>query len=163
MKAIGASASMCVCRLIGAACAVLFPLGAVALSAPGQESVTDSQGQQYRLIEANHFEMGARRPSDFRFDHSEYNPGDDDHPIHPVILSKPYYMATTEVTVGQFKTFVQETGYKTTAQQSGSGIVGWQLEDNDRGEVVSSFVCDSKFTWQSPGFPQEAPGGGSEF
>ena len=136
--------------LVAAALLLLF----AGPPAHAQQTLTDSSGQTYRLIEANHFEMGARQPEEFRMDHSDYNTGQDDQPIHPVILSKPFYIATTEVTVAQFKQFVKETSYQTTAEVSGAGIVGWDPVDNDRGEAKSSFTCQAKFTWRDPGFPQ---------
>ncbi len=124
-------------------------------AAHAQQTLTDSSGQEFRLIEATHFEMGARRPDDFRGDHSDFNTGDDDHPIHPVILSRPFYIATSEVTVGQFKQFVKQTSHRTTAEASGAGIVGWDPVNNDRGQVKSSFTCDPKFNWRNPGFAQD--------
>ena len=38
-------------------------------------------------------------------------------PAHRVRLTKPFYMGATEVTVGQFRQFVETTGYKTEAEQ----------------------------------------------
>jgi hypothetical protein len=44
-----------------------------------------------------------------------------------------FWVGRTEVTVGQFERFVKETGYLTDAEKAGN-----------------------RFTWKSPGFPQEA-------
>ncbi len=38
-------------------------------------------------------------------------------PAHRVRLTKPFYMGAAEVTVGQFRQFVEATGYKTEAEQ----------------------------------------------
>ena len=38
-------------------------------------------------------------------------------PQHPVIITKPFYLATTEVTVEQFRAFVEATGYLTDAEK----------------------------------------------
>jgi len=38
-------------------------------------------------------------------------------PAHRVRLTKPFYMATTEVTVRQFRRFVEKSGYTTEAEQ----------------------------------------------
>ena len=38
-------------------------------------------------------------------------------PAHRVRLTKPFYMGATEVTAGQFRQFVEATGYKTEAEQ----------------------------------------------
>jgi formylglycine-generating enzyme required for sulfatase activity/DNA-binding winged helix-turn-helix (wHTH) protein len=39
-------------------------------------------------------------------------------PAHDVIITKPFMLQTTEVTVGQFKAFVEATGYRTDAEFS---------------------------------------------
>ena len=44
----------------------------------------------------------------------------DEKPAHKVTLTKPYKLAKTEVTVAQFRAFVDATGYKTTAEEKGS-------------------------------------------
>ncbi|HPE60449.1 MAG TPA: SUMF1/EgtB/PvdO family nonheme iron enzyme [Thiolinea sp.] len=44
---------------------------------------------------------------------------DDEKPAHEVTL-KPFWLAKTEVTVGQFRAFVDSTGHKTTAEAQGS-------------------------------------------
>jgi len=38
-------------------------------------------------------------------------------PAHRVRITKPFYMGSTEVTVGQFRQFIEESGYKTEAEQ----------------------------------------------
>lgn len=46
----------------------------------------------------------------------------DEQPIRTVTVST-FHMTRTEVTVGQFRTFVAATGYRTTAETSGGGLV----------------------------------------
>jgi formylglycine-generating enzyme required for sulfatase activity len=50
-------------------------------------------------------------------------------PLKRVTFDRPFKMAKTEVTVGEFRAFVKSTGYRTDAEKAGD-----------------------KFTWQSPGF-----------
>ena len=40
-----------------------------------------------------------------------------------VTISQPFYLGKYEVTKGQFKKFVEDTGYKTDAEKDGKG--GW--------------------------------------
>jgi formylglycine-generating enzyme required for sulfatase activity len=47
-----------------------------------------------------------------------------------VTIARAYYLGTTEVTVGQFRKFVEKTGYKTTAEKTGKG--GRALAAGDR-------------------------------
>ena len=65
-------------------------------------------------------------------------------PQHPVTISKPFEVSTHEVTVGQFRRFVEATGYKTITEQQGVGY-GWQNGEWQEG---------SAFNWQNPGFEQ---------
>ncbi len=61
-------------------------------------------------------------------------------PAHRVRITKPFYMGTTEVTVGQFRQFCEETGYKT---------------DAERGLVYGKPYEGKKpiRTWRTPEFP----------
>ena len=47
----------------------------------------------------------------------------DELPLHPVRITKPFYMGATEVTVGQFRQFVKETGHKTDAEKGDGGMI----------------------------------------
>ena len=52
----------------------------------------------------------------------------DELPLHPVRITKPFYMSATEITVGQFHDFVKSTGYKTDAEKNDGGMV-WGTEE----------------------------------
>lgn len=56
----------------------------------------------------------------------------EEKPAHFVHLSKPFFIAQREVTVGQFRKFVAETGYTTEAERA-----------------------RDKRTWKAPGYPQD--------
>ena len=114
------------------------------------EQFNDSPKHSFRLILPNHFEMGSNGWADFRKDHVN-RPVEDNQPVHAVILTRPYYVATSEVTVGQFRKFVEVTGYKPTSQQ---GVVGWDPKSNDREQPTTSFRTSSEFSWDKPGFNQ---------
>lgn len=126
-------------------------------SAFAAEPVTNTAGIKLQLIPAGHFAMGM-----------SYRPGfglafnccagfgvDEERPEHLVILSKPFYLAETEVTVGQFKQFVAATGHRTTAEQSGKGIMGFQPQPPTNAPWLKpAFEQRAEFTWKNPGFPQ---------
>ncbi len=67
-------------------------------------------------------------------------------PHHRVVLSKPYLMGDTEVTIGQFKKFVDATNYVTEAEQYGFG--------NSAGKKMEDWVTPvmKKMTWCAPGY-----------
>src|SRR4029079_7199001 len=44
---------------------------------------------------------------------------------HEGEIKEPFYLGVHEVTVGQFRKFVADTGYKTTAETNGTGGHGW--------------------------------------
>ncbi len=76
--------------------------------------------------------------------------GRTDESEHEVILTRPFYIGMHEVTVGQFATFVKDTGYITEAEKSGLGSN--RLQDDGK------WVADPKTTWRNPGFEQSDEG-----
>ena len=53
----------------------------------------------------------------------------DEMPLHPVRITRPLYMGATEVTVGQFRQFIEETKYKTDAEKGDGGMIFSKAED----------------------------------
>jgi formylglycine-generating enzyme required for sulfatase activity len=69
----------------------------------------------------------------------------DEQPQHPVKITRPFYLAAHEVTVGQFRRFVEASGYETEAESSGEGSYRF---------VGNALKKDPKINWRNPGFPQ---------
>jgi formylglycine-generating enzyme required for sulfatase activity len=80
--------------------------------------------------------------------HGEFSMGsndyDDEKPPHNVFLDG-YWMGKTEVTVGQFKIFINETGYVTEAEKSGGAYV----------RIEGSWKEKKDANWKNPYFSQE--------
>jgi formylglycine-generating enzyme required for sulfatase activity len=74
---------------------------------------------------------------------------DDERPVHEVTISRSFYLGRYEVTVGQFRRFVEATGYTTDAER-GSGFKGAFGWDRD----AMQFRMDEKYSWRSTGFIQ---------
>jgi|TARA_B100001971_G_scaffold212969_1_gene244675 formylglycine-generating enzyme required for sulfatase activity len=75
-----------------------------------------------------------------------FNDGDkDENPPHNVCVSD-FYLGKYELTVGQYKMFVEGTGYQTDAEKKGWG---WSLKTSieDAEKRVGA-------SWINPGFPQ---------
>jgi formylglycine-generating enzyme required for sulfatase activity len=72
---------------------------------------------------------------------------DNEQPRHRVRITRIQGLSAHEVTVGQFRKFVDDTGYKTEAERDGKG--GWGLDADKK-----QWVQDPKFTWRNPGFEQ---------
>lgn len=67
-------------------------------------------------------------------------------PQHRVVITKPFLLGRTEVTVGQFRKFVEASKYVTEAEQYGFGDAGGtmltdKVDAEDKGKM-----------WQTPGY-----------
>ncbi len=75
------------------------------------------------------------------------NDGDsDERPVHEVSIADDFYMGQTEVTVGQFRAFVESTGYRTVAERQGAA---WHMPAPDNSRWTRG--CN----WRSPPFEQK--------
>ena len=70
----------------------------------------------------------------------------DEAPVHPVRVSA-FRLGKYEVTRGQFRIFVEATGYTTDAEKDLRG--GWGIDRQLRKAEQSA-----KYSWRNPGFPQ---------
>ncbi|HNJ38464.1 MAG TPA: SUMF1/EgtB/PvdO family nonheme iron enzyme, partial [Nitrosomonas sp.] len=70
------------------------------------------------IIPPGQFLMGSSPDTDA--DHQS-----DEAPQHWVTIPKPFALSRCEITVGQFRQFVQETRYQTTAETDGKGCYSW--------------------------------------
>jgi formylglycine-generating enzyme required for sulfatase activity len=104
-----------------------------------QNEIVNSIGMNLKLIPAGEFLMGSPNS-----DRDAYY---DEKPQHRVRITEPFYLGIHPVTVGQYRRFVDATGYRTEAEKDGKGCWGW-----DTG--ASKEVQNPKFTWRSPGFDQ---------
>ena len=98
---------------------------------PGSSPVTNSVGMRLVLIPPGTFVMGS--PSSLDAAAAE-------KPAHRVQISRAFYLAAHEITVGNFRAFVNATGYKTEAEQQQKGY-GW---DRTQGK----FVAGPAYSWQ---------------
>jgi sulfatase modifying factor 1 len=100
----------------------------------------NSIGMKLRLIPAGEFMMGSPE--------EEKGRGNDESPLHRVRITKPFYLGMVEVTVAQFRRFVDATGYRTDAEKDDKG--GWGYT----GREERPFLQDPRYTWRDTGFPQ---------
>ncbi|MCU0915489.1 MAG: SUMF1/EgtB/PvdO family nonheme iron enzyme [Planctomycetes bacterium] len=122
--------------------AAVFALASVAetvfsatlAGAPNNEVQTVQAGAvplELVRIPAGRFLMGSSR-------------GDrDERPVHEVFLADDFYMGKTEVTVRQFRAFVEATGYTTVAEREGAA---WHTPSP--GNMKRARRCN----WRCPGF-----------
>ena len=121
--------------------------------------LTDGAGHQLRLIRDGAFIMGYNRyhadfARTFRKDHVPFDTIGET-PAHHVHITKPFYMAAHEVTVAQFRAFVDATNYVTTAEKSGDGIVGFHnVIDYQDNRQKRRFRRVADYSWKHTGFEQ---------
>ena len=134
----------------------LFPLlmgGAIAFAEPPTEK--NSLGMTLVQIPAGEFEMGMIDEHEVKLHHkfSAYQREIHDYvekPSFPVRISKGYWIGATEVTVGQFRQFIEATGYKTDAERAGKA---WTFHP-DAEEHLGRFQMADGASWRKPGFEQ---------
>ena len=80
----------------------------------------------------------------------------DEAPAHKVRLTQPFYMGATEVTVGQFRQFVLQSGYVPESIADGTGGYGYNPQyDASKSKRGDAFEGrDVRYSWQDPGFAQ---------
>ncbi|MEI7700130.1 MAG: SUMF1/EgtB/PvdO family nonheme iron enzyme, partial [Planctomycetia bacterium] len=103
-----------------------------AANSDNSQNFTNSLAMNFTYLAPGEFQMGSATTS------SKYE--------HPVRLTRPFFLAACEVTVGQFRRFVTETGYKTTAESDELGGNGY---DDKR-----TSIYDTSFNWMNTGFRQ---------
>ncbi|MBW2346123.1 MAG: formylglycine-generating enzyme family protein, partial [Deltaproteobacteria bacterium] len=98
--------------------------------------VESSLGMKFVYISPGTFMMGSPENEEGR--------DRDEEALHRVTLTRGFYMQTTEATVGQWRAFVKDTGYKTDAENKGKAYIwidGAQQEKKG-------------YYWEKPGFQQ---------
>lgn len=70
-----------------------------------------------------------------------------EHPRHAVRITRPFYLGAYEVTVREFRRFVDDTGYKTDAERDGKGGYGYDFRTN-------TFGMSPRYSWRDSGFQQ---------
>ncbi len=115
--------------------------------------VVNSIGMKLVPIPTGDFLMGGQEPADglvraFPAHHRKADDFADEYPSHRVRITRPFLLGKFEVTVGQFRRFVEEAGYRTEPERDGTG--GWGYNPATR-------KCEGRyphFSWRNPGFPQ---------
>ncbi|MBI5249686.1 MAG: SUMF1/EgtB/PvdO family nonheme iron enzyme [Desulfomonile tiedjei] len=100
-------------------------------------AVTNSIGMKLVRIPAGEYMMGSpKQEMDWlrltfkkiwREGHKQWF--QDEMPLHPVRITKPFYMGATAITVGQFRQFIKETSYKTDAEKGDGGMIYSKKEE----------------------------------
>ncbi len=139
----------------------LLTLGA-ALAQTAPQTQTNTLGMRLVRIPAGEFAMGsdeaiATLQRDYpRMEAKRLEELRDEAPVHRVRITRDFYLGQTEVTVGQFRQFVQRSGYVPEAEADGTGGYGYNPaydpEKSARGDAFEG--RDVRYSWRNPGFTQ---------
>ncbi len=144
-----------------AACSFALTLLVSLLHADTPKGFSDKAGHELQFVSGGRYVQGTtggetRLSRAFPLSTTGQFFGNAESPAHLVWITKPFYIAKHEVTVGQFQRFVAATGYKTSAESGKTEMVGWDPTPEDKPLYQShDFRRDSKFDWKQPGFKQE--------
>jgi formylglycine-generating enzyme len=119
-------------------------------------------GMQLVLVPAGEFLMGSDElPETLATDYPEYPRKrfielKDEAPVHAVRISRPFYLGRHEVTRGQFRYFIETSGYIPESEADGTGGYGYNpahdAAKSGRGDAFEG--RDRRYSWQHPGFYQ---------
>lgn len=97
------------------------------------------------IIKAGSFMMGSTTSEDGRLDH--------EGPQHRVTFRRGFAMGRTEVTVEQFRAFVEKSGYRTDAEKTGHSMV----YDHHSGRLVQRERIDWEYDYEGRRAEEDLP------
>lgn len=142
----------------------LFHAGSPSRSAEGfgPAVLENSIGMKFVRVPAGEFTMGSdESPESLARSYPQYEPRrlkelGDEGPKHAVRITRPFYLGQHEVTVGQFRRFIELSGYVPESVADGTGGYGY----NPAYDPASSARGDAfegrnpRYSWRDPGFAQ---------
>ncbi|MDB5779197.1 MAG: recombination protein RecF [Polaromonas sp.] len=130
---------------------------------PAFEVLENSLGMKFVRLPAGEFLMGSdETPQALARDYPQHEAWRfselaDEAPVHRVRISRPFFLGQHEVTVGQFRRFLQASGHVPESVADGTGGYGYNpahgLDASGRGDLFEG--RDPKYSWRNPGFAQD--------
>lgn len=115
----------------------------------------NSIGMQLALIPPGEFKMGSsdedialalKIAEETKLDAASVQRIQDEGPQHLVRITKPFRLGIHEVTMGQFRKFVEQSGYKTQAEEFGG------TSDVTKADDPRITPAKMKLNWRTPGY-----------
>jgi sulfatase modifying factor 1 len=130
-------------------------LSAIAFALAAGAAIAGAAEPEFIRVPAGEYVRGFNRDQGekrFRLAHLYYTVQDtrSETPSHRVNISRAFDLGATEVTVAQFRAFVEATHYVTDAEEA-KGALGFFPDEKD---AVDRFHTDPAITWKAPGFSQ---------
>lgn len=133
----------------------------LASTCPAQTTV-NTLGMGFAKIPAGEFLMGSEESPESlaraypQLPRERFELLKDEAPVHKVRITKAFWMGRHEVTVGQFRRFVEASGYVPESEADGTGGYGWRADYDPsttrRGDAFEG--RDKRYSWRNPGFVQ---------
>ena len=124
--------------------------------------IQNSLGMKFVRVPAGEFMMGSgERTEDLSRDYPAYAPQDlqalgDEGPRHGVRITRAFWLGQHEVTVDQFRQFLEASGYTPESIADGTGGYGYNPTHDPassaRGERFEG--RNPRYAWHDPGFAQ---------
>jgi sulfatase modifying factor 1 len=140
---------------LSSACSALPP------TAPPR-TLENSLGMRFMRVPAGEFLMGSEESPDAlaqaypAYERQRFLELGDEAPVHRVRITRDFYLGQYEVTVGQFRRFVQASGYQPESEADGTGGYGYNpayhAEQSASGDAFEG--RDPRYSWRNPGFAQ---------
>lgn len=118
---------------------------------------------KFVLIPAGEFMMGSDASAETfaktypQYERKRFLELGDEAPVHKVRITRAFYLGQHEVTVGQFRRFLQVSGYQPESEADGSGGYGYNPAYDPalsvRGDAFEG--RNPKYSWRNPGFSQD--------
>lgn len=156
--------------LAAAGCSQTLPTSGSQLDAPvhtasatrAAPELTNTLGMRFVRIPAGEFVMGrteslAQLERDFpQADARRLAQLADETPAHRVRITHDFWLGATEVTVGQFRRFLELSGYVPESIADGTGGYGYRA-DYDPAQTARHDAFEGRnprYSWREPGFAQ---------
>lgn len=125
-------------------------------------AIENSLGMNFILVPAGEFFMGSDESPDEltkafpQYEQRRVREFGDEAPVHRVRITQAFYLGQYEVTVGQFRKFIGESGYVPESVADVTGGYGYNKNyDSTKSESGDAFEGrDPKYSWRNPGFEQ---------
>ncbi|WP_085942490.1 formylglycine-generating enzyme family protein [Acidovorax sp. NO-1] len=123
---------------------------------------TNTLGMVFVRVPTGSFTMGGIEPPESlaraypTLEAARFTDLADEGPAHRVTIGQAFYLGQHEVTVGQFRRFVQASGYRAESEADGTGGYGYNPRYDPattvRGDAFEG--RDTRYSWRDPGFAQ---------
>jgi formylglycine-generating enzyme required for sulfatase activity len=130
--------------------------------ATARQTMRNALGMSFVRVPAGEFMMGSdETPESLArsfplLERKRFTDLFDEAPVHKVRITRAFYMGQHEVTVGQFRRFLEASGYLPESEADGTGGYGYNpAYDPTTSASGDTFEGrDRRYSWRNPGFPQ---------